>query len=125
LEVTTEQLENCQSAITIAFDAKEINQAMRSKAREISRHQQIPGFRPGRAPYPVVERVIGRSLLLKEAVDDLTPKAVTDALEENDISIYDDDTIESEWVEEDPPVIRFTFPIVTPHRTWGLSRNTD
>jgi len=109
LEVTTERLEDCQVAITIAFDAKEINKAMRSKAREIARHQQIPGFRPGRAPYPVVERVIGRSLLLKEVVDELTPKAVTDALEENDLGIYDEDTIESDLVEEDPPIIRFTF----------------
>jgi len=109
LEVTTERLEDCQVAITIAFDAKEINKVMRSKARKISRHQQIPGFRPGRAPYPVVERTVGRTLLLKEAVDELTPQAVKDALEENDLDIYDEDTIESSLVEEDPPVIRFTF----------------
>jgi len=109
LNTSVERLENCQAAITITFEASEIDKAMRAKARKVSRKRQIPGFRPGRAPYPVIERVIGREALLLEVVEETTPQAFSDALTEYDLQVYDEDTIESEVVELDPPVLRFTF----------------
>ncbi len=109
MDTTVERLENCRAAITIGFDADEIKKAMRAKARQISRRQQIPGFRPGRAPYQIIERFVGRATLLQDVIEELTPKSLSDALEENDLDIYDYDSMESEIVDEDPLTLRFVF----------------
>jgi len=109
LDIRVERLANCQAVVTIAFDAPEIQKQMRLKARQISRTQQIPGFRPGRAPYPIVERIIGRDVLLREAVDTLFPDALADALKEHDLDIFDEKTVHAEMIEDDPPTMRVSF----------------
>jgi len=109
LDIRVERLANCQAVVTIAFDAPQIQKQMRLKARQISRTRQIPGFRPGRAPYPIVERIIGRDLLLQDAIDELFPDALAEALEEHDLDIFDEETIQAEMIEDDPPTMRGSF----------------
>ena len=49
-----------------------------------SRRTRVPGFRPGKAPRPVLERVLGPGAVLDEAVEHLVQDAYREALIEQD-----------------------------------------
>ena len=55
-------------------------------ARKLSQDLKLPGFRPGRAPLPVVEAAVGADRLRSEVIDDLVPPTLTQVLSEEEIS---------------------------------------
>ncbi len=55
-------------------------------ARKVSRQIRIPGFRPGRAPYPIVERYVGREYLMREFLADELDALIKEALDEANVS---------------------------------------
>src|SRR3990170_8036617 len=55
-------------------------------ARKLSQDLKLPGFRPGRAPLPVVEAAVGADRLRSEVIDDLVPPTLTQVLTEEEIS---------------------------------------
>lgn len=66
--------------MNIAADADEFSQAMNQAYRRVVREFNIPGFRKGKAPRHIVERMLGRDALVEEAgmgiMDDLYRKAL-------------------------------------------------
>lgn len=55
-------------------------------ARKLSQDMKLKGFRPGRAPLPVVEAAVGADRLRSEVIDDLVPPTLTQVLTEEEIS---------------------------------------
>ena len=55
-------------------------------ARKLSQDMKLKGFRPGRAPLPVVEAAVGADRLRSEVIDDLVPPALTEVLSAEEIS---------------------------------------
>ena len=53
--------------------------------RRLSRQTRVPGFRPGKAPRPVLERHLGPSVILDEAVEHLVEDTYREAVIEGDI----------------------------------------
>ncbi len=55
----------------------------RRAANKLSRRVKIPGFRPGKAPYPVILRTVGEAAIVEEAlellVEDIYPKVIKEA----------------------------------------------
>ena len=54
-------------------------------ARKLSEDLKLAGFRPGKAPTPVVEAAVGSDRLRSEVIDDLVPPALTEILGEEEI----------------------------------------
>jgi trigger factor len=54
-------------------------------ARKLSEDLKLAGFRPGKAPTPVVEAAVGSDRLRSEVIDDLVPPALTEILNEEEI----------------------------------------
>ncbi|MGH8952561.1 MAG: trigger factor [Acidimicrobiia bacterium] len=54
-------------------------------ARKLSREMKLKGFRPGKAPLPVVEAAVGPDRLRSEVIDDLVPPALTDILNDEEL----------------------------------------
>ncbi|MDP9495084.1 MAG: trigger factor [Actinomycetota bacterium] len=55
-------------------------------ARKLSQDMKLKGFRPGRAPLPVVEAAVGADRLRSEVIDDLVPPALTEVLTAEEIN---------------------------------------
>jgi trigger factor len=104
LKVNTETVATREVVLTIEPDAKTVEDAMRLTARQISRVRPVPGFRPGRAPYAMVERMYGRDMILNQALDVMAPDIYRQALEEAEIEPYTQGQIEVE--SEDPVVLK-------------------
>jgi len=54
-------------------------------ARKLSGEMKIKGFRPGKAPRQVVEKMVGSETLRSEAIDAVLPRVVTEAVNEADL----------------------------------------
>lgn len=71
--------------LTLHVADNELEAAKDRAARKLSRELKIKGFRPGKAPRPVVERMVGAETLQNEALEDALPALVGSALEASDL----------------------------------------
>ena len=71
LTIQTAEDDQRQLTLTIEVDEARVRKAMQVKARELGREVQLPGFRPGKAPYDVLVRRIGEDTLRAETIEDL------------------------------------------------------
>lgn len=80
---TTIDAEKHEAKIVVEVEDEHVEQAKRRAARQISQRITIPGFRPGKAPYAVVSRMVGEERIFEEAiealVDELYPKVLQEA----------------------------------------------
>ena len=110
MKVTTETVATREVVLTIEPDPQTIDQAMRKAARQISRLRPVPGYRPGRAPYVMVERIFGRELILDEALNEVAPSIYRQAIEEAGVEPFERGQIEIE--SQDPLVLNVSVSLV-------------
>ena len=72
-----------ERTLTVHLDETELENAKDKAARKLSKDMKIKGFRPGKAPRAVVERMVGPASLRGEAIEEAIPEAVTSAIDEN------------------------------------------
>jgi trigger factor len=81
--------------VSFVVPEAELEAAKSQAARRLAREVKIPGFRPGKAPRPVVESAVGKDRLRSEAIDDLLPGKVGEVLEGMDLELAVSPTLES------------------------------
>lgn len=108
MKVTTERRPNCETVITVEVDDDQLQGAMQRAAKKIARVRPIPGFRPGRAPYEHVERMVGKAMLRDQAIDELAQNLYKQVLQEQQIEPYDVGQVSV--AQEEPLILRFTVP---------------
>jgi trigger factor len=83
VKLTVERLPESHVLLDIAAEDEEFSTAMDKAVRKVSREIQVPGFRKGKAPRHIVERMYGREIFLEEThrglMDDLYRKALAEA----------------------------------------------
>lgn len=85
MKVTTERLPDSQVVLEIEVDRERLERSLDQAYRRLAARTRVPGFRPGKAPRPVVERYLGHSTLLREALDQLVPEVYEEAAREEGI----------------------------------------
>ncbi len=86
MRATSEVLEDNKVRIAVEVDEGEVEAALASAAKTLARQVRIPGFRPGRAPRPVVEaRIGGPRALRDEALRELLPDLYARAVSETEV----------------------------------------
>jgi trigger factor len=109
LKVTKEKEENRQAFLTIEMEPAEMETGMQHAYERVVQKTSVPGFRKGKAPRAVVERHVGRSRLLEEALDRLIPQAYEQALKEHTIEPYAQP--ELEITQADPLIFKAVVPL--------------
>ena len=71
----------------ITIPAKDAVDAYNNAVRRISQYVNIDGFRRGKAPRAVVERHVGTERIKQEAIENLMPKAINQAVADNKLDI--------------------------------------
>jgi trigger factor len=64
---------------------EQINEAKTGAARKLAQEVKIHGFRPGKAPLPIIEATVGKERVRQEAIDDLLNPVLNDVLTEEEI----------------------------------------
>ncbi len=109
MKVSLERLPESRVQLDIEVDADRLEKSLDHAYRRYVSKARVPGFRPGKAPRAVVERLVGREGLIREALDRLVPDVYNEALEAQDVDAIGQP--ELEIVEFDPVRFKATVPI--------------
>ncbi|MDK2981842.1 MAG: trigger factor [Chloroflexota bacterium] len=104
------QLDNHQVEIIVETDEEQFKKSKGKAAREISKESKIPGFRPGKAPYDVVERIYGEDYIEERAVELVINELYPQIIKEADIKPYGPGKLD-EILEKNPPKFQLTIPL--------------
>jgi trigger factor len=85
VKVSTENLENCQTALTIEAEDSELNKSLDEAYHHLVNEVSVPGFRKGKAPRAVLVQHIGKQSLMEEALEHLIPQLYKQAIESQEI----------------------------------------
>jgi trigger factor len=80
-----ETLNPTRAKLTVEVEFEELKPSLDAAYQRIAKQVNIPGFRKGKVPPPVIDRQVGRGAVLDEAINDALPKLYVQALEENDL----------------------------------------
>jgi trigger factor len=85
MNVTATPAPKSSILLEIEVPSERLDRAMREATQRLSRRTRVAGFRPGKAPRPILERVLGPTAVLDEAVEQLVQVAYRDAVIEQGI----------------------------------------
>ena len=103
-------LKDNQVQLTAHFDQKTFDQYKVQAARVISSKSKVSGFRPGKAPLDVVERIYGKDYVNEEALELLVKEKYPLLLDEAEVKPAAAGKLEK--VEKmDPPDLTFIVPL--------------
>jgi trigger factor len=123
MNVTSTPAPNSSLVLEVEVPAEKLSRAVDEAVRALGRRTRVAGFRPGKAPRPVLERVLGPGAVLDEAVDRLVQSAYRDALIERAILPLTNADVEIVQAEEGKPLIFKATVQVRPEVTLGDYRN--
>lgn len=104
MKTQVEKLEHSRVALEIEVEPTRVEEALERAYRKIVKRINIPGFRRGKAPRPVVEARLGRGTLLQEALEDLVPEVYREALDQNQLIPVGDPTFDLLEAEDGKPL---------------------
>ena len=100
--------------LTIKVDADTFKAAIDKVYRKNAKSIQVPGFRKGKAPRAMVEKMYGEAVFFEDAVNDLYPEAVANAVEEAKLEIVARPDVEVTEVSKEEGVTIVATCIVKP-----------
>ncbi len=109
MKVTLERLPESRVQLEIEVEPDRLERSLDAAYKRLLPTLRIPGFRPGKAPRRIVERMVGRERLIHEALDSLVPAVYTEALESEEIDAVDQP--ELEILETEPVRFKATVPV--------------
>ena len=85
MQTSAERLENNVVEVSVTVDAKAVDKAIADTYKELAQKYRFPGFRPGKAPRPVIDNNIGKDAVLAQATEAVVNEAAPKVLEAEDI----------------------------------------
>jgi trigger factor len=105
MQVTATPAPRSTVVLEVELPPERLARAVDEAVRHLSRRTRVPGFRPGKAPRPVLERHLGPGAVLEDAVDHLVQSAYRQALAEQDLLPLTDANLEVVQAEEGKPLV--------------------
>ena len=119
MSLQVEKLEKNMAKLTIEVSAEELEKALQSAYQKQKSKISIPGFRKGKVPRQMIEKMYGAAIFYDDAVNELIPKAYSDAYDECELDIVSQPEINVVQIENGKPFI-FTAEVATkPEVTLG------
>ena len=95
MSVTVTEAGPFEKFVSFIVEEAELEAAKTPAARRLAKEVRIPGFRPGKAPRPIVESTVGKDRVRSEAIDDLLPQKVGQILDEIGVELAVAPSLES------------------------------
>ncbi|MBD5395146.1 MAG: trigger factor [Lachnospiraceae bacterium] len=105
MSVQVEKLEKNMAKLTIEVAAEELEKAIEAAYQKNKNKISIPGFRKGKVPRQMIEKMYGKEVFYEDAVNALIPDAYEKALEECEEDIVSSPTIDVTQIEAGKPFI--------------------
>jgi trigger factor len=105
MSVQVENLEKNMAKLTVEVPAEELDKAIEKVYQKQKRNISVPGFRKGKVPRKMVERLYGAGVFYEDAANELIPQAYDDARAEADLEIVSRPRIEVTQLESGKPFV--------------------
>lgn len=105
MSLQVEKLEKNMAKLTIEVGADELDKAIESAYQKQKGKISIPGFRKGKVPRQVVEKMYGKEVFYEDAANILIPDAYEKALDECEEDIVSSPKIDVTQIEVGKPFI--------------------
>lgn len=84
--IKAEKIEKSKTELQFSVDKATFDDAVNKAYLKDGKKMSIPGFRKGKAPRAVIEKMYGKGVFYETAINDILPGAYSEAVEESGIS---------------------------------------
>lgn len=119
MSVQVENLEKSMAKLTIEVPAEKLDAALDSAYKKNRGKIAMPGFRKGKAPRKMIEKMYGAGVFYEDAANILIPDAYEEAAKESGLAIVSQPEIAVEQIEKGMPFIFTASVAVKPEVTLG------
>ena len=125
MSVQVENLEKNMAKLTIEVPAEELEKALEKAYQKQKKNISVPGFRKGKVPRAMVEKMYGPAVFYEDAVNSLVPEEYSKAAEESKLDIVSRPEINVEQIESGKPFIFTAEVAVKPAVTLGEYKGVE
>jgi trigger factor len=115
VKVTIEQGTDSEAVLNVELEWDELEKASDRAYKKLAQQYNVPGFRRGKAPRSMIERMLGKDTIYQEGLEDLVDQSYRQAIRENGIQPIARPTVDAPPIEYGQP---YTFtarvPVLTP-----------
>ena len=125
MSVQVEKLEKNMAKLTIEVSAEEFGKALQQAYQKQKNHISLPGFRKGKAPMAMIEKMYGSHIFYEDAANILMPEAYAQAADESGLDIVSQPAIEVTQIEKGKSFIFTAEVAVKPEVTLGEYKGVE
>ncbi len=125
MSVQIEKKDHNMAVLTIEVPAEEFDSAMNEAYLKMRGRINIPGFRKGKAPRKMIEKVYGAAVFYEDAANILIPKAYDANIENVEETIVSRPAIDITQIEEGKPFIFTAEVALKPEVTLGEYKGVE
>jgi trigger factor len=125
MSVSVENLEHNMAKMTVEVPAEDFEKAIQNVYLRQKKNITIPGFRKGKAPRKLIEKMYGEGIFFEDAANDLLPGAYSDAAKESGLDIVSTPEINVTQLGKDQPFIFTAEVAVRPDVTLGQYKGVE
>ena len=119
MRTQVERLEHNMAKLTIEVSAEEFDKACQAAYDKQKKSIALPGFRKGKAPRAMVEKMYGAAMFYEEAANSIIPEAYSKALDEVDVDVVSQPMIDVVQIGKGEAFIFTAEVAVKPEVTLG------
>lgn len=119
MSVQVEKLEKNMAKLTIEVSSEEFEKAIAKAYKKSKNKISMPGFRKGKAPRAMIEKMYGKGVFYEDAANSIIPDAYADAAKESELEIVAQPEIDVTQIESGKPFIFTATVALKPEVTLG------
>ena len=125
MSVQVEKLEKNMAKLTIEVSAEEFEKGIQAAYQKEKGKISLPGFRKGKAPRKMIEKMYGVGVFYEEAANNVMPMAYSNAAKESELEIVSNPDIDIVQIEAGKPFIFTATVAVKPEVTLGEYKGVE
>ncbi|MBQ3527502.1 MAG: trigger factor [Clostridia bacterium] len=103
--ISVNNIEKNLHELKIGIDAETFSAAVSRVYKKQVKNITVPGFRKGKAPRSIIEKMYGKGVFYEDAINDLIPAVYTEAVKESGLDIVSQPEFDIESVDENGVVL--------------------
>ncbi len=119
MSLQVEKLEKNMAKLTIEVSADELEKALQSAYNKQKKQIAVPGFRKGKVPRQMIEKIYGAEIFYDDAANAIIPTAYANAYDECELEIVSQPDIDVVQLEKGKPFIFTALVATKPEVTLG------